>query len=477
MREQIVIHEKDNVAVRLLPLGDIPAGHKIARCPIAAGEAVIKYGHRIGYAKCDIAAGEWVHTHNLETSLQEEESYVYRPVDCALEEVPQRTFSGFVRADGRVGVRNEIWILPTVGCVSRVAEKLAQQASAYLHGSVNAVLAFPHPYGCSQLGDDQENTRKVLAALAEHPNAGGVLVLGLGCENSGVEEIRKYMERPDDERVKYLVCQETEDEMSAGLVLLRELIDRAAEDQRSEVGADRLIIGLKCGGSDGFSGLTANPVIGAFSDALISMGGTTMLTEVPEMFGAEDILMNRCRDEETFQKTVRLIRDFKAYFTAAGQPVYENPSPGNKAGGITTLEDKSLGCTQKSGQAPVVDVLDYAQRVRRSGLQLFCAPGNDLVASTALAASGAQIVLFSTGRGTPFACPVPTMKIASNSQLAQHKDRWIDFDAGVVLRDGSVNAAAQDLMEQVLRIASGELVQSERAGLQDMAIFKTGVTL
>ena len=477
MKDSIIINVKDNVAVKLTEENGIPAGHKIALTDINAGEAVIKYGHRIGYATKDIAKGEWVHTHNVKTALSDAAEYAYTPVKNELSVQEKRTFRGFVRRDGRVGVRNEIWILPTVGCVSRVAESLARRMQQHLRGSVNAVLAFPHPYGCSQLGDDQDNTRKALAALACHPNAGGVLVLGLGCENSGVNEIKKFMPEYDDSRVKFLVCQDVEDEMAAGMDLLEELMDTACTDERTEVGADKLIVGLKCGGSDGFSGLTANPVIGAFSDRLIGMGGTTILTEVPEMFGAEDILMDRCKDVETFRKTVKLIQDFKDYFTAAGQPVYENPSPGNKAGGITTLEDKSLGCTQKSGSAPVVDVLTYAQRVTSAGLNLLSAPGNDLVASTALALSGAQIVLFSTGRGTPFACPVPTMKISSNTPLAEKKDNWIDFDAGDVVRGASMEETAEKLLNAVLDIADGKLVRSEEAGLQDMAIFKTGVTL
>ncbi|MDY4518822.1 MAG: altronate dehydratase family protein [Candidatus Spyradocola sp.] len=477
MKEQIVIHEKDNVAVRLTPLGDIPAGHKVALCDIPAGGAVIKYGHPIGRATRPIRAGEWVHTHNLSTALRSDGAYEYHPIQCELPPREPAQFLGFVRPDGRVGVRNEVWILPTVGCVGRVAERLAQQARGLLHGSATNVLAFPHPYGCSQLGGDQENTRRALAALACHPNAGGVLVLGLGCENSGVEEIRSRMAHVDENRVKFLVCQDVEDEMAAGLSLLKELIDAAAEDERVPMGADKLIVGLKCGGSDGFSGLTANPVIGAFSDLLVSMGGTTILTEVPEMFGAEDLLLNRCRDEATFHQAVDMIQGFKDYFTAAGQPVYENPSPGNREGGITTLEDKALGCTQKSGSAPVVGVLDYAQPAQSHGLHLLSAPGNDLVATTALALSGAQLVLFSTGRGTPFAGPVPTLKLSTNPALSAHKSRWIDFDAAPVLQGEPIPRAAERLLTDVLRIANGAPVRSEEAGLQDMAIFKTGVTL
>ena len=477
MKEKLKIHPRDNVAVCLKAQGEIPAGHKMALCDIPEGGEVIKYGCRIGLARCNIHKGEWVHTHNLRSALRVHEEYVYHPAECTLPGRAPRTFRGFVRADGRVGIRNEIWILPTVGCVGKAAQSLARQAREYLHGSVTDVLAFEHPYGCSQLGDDQENTRQALAALACHPNAGGVLVLGLGCENSGVEEIRKRMENCDPQRVKFLVCQDADDEMAEGLALLHELIDRVAEDVRQEVGEDKLVLGLKCGGSDGFSGLTANPVIGALSDRIVACGGASLLTEVPEMFGAEQQLMDRCENETVFRDTVRLIQSFKDGFAAAGQPVYENPSPGNKAGGITTLEEKSLGCTQKSGSAPVRGVLGYAQRLHGQGLHLVAAPGNDLVASTALALAGAQIVLFSTGRGTPFACPVPTMKLSSNSALVEKKGSWIDFDAGPVLEEESIEACAERLEEMVLRVASGERVKAEKAGLQDIAILKTGVTL
>ena len=362
-----------------------------------------------------------------------------------------------------------------MGCVNDIASALARRAQKFLHGSVEDVIAFRHPYGCSQMGDDQENTRRLLADLIRHPNAGGVLVLGLGCENSGVDALRPYLGEEPLPRVRTLVCQEVEDELAAGEALLRELIDQAAPWERVPVSTEKLVIGLKCGGSDGFSGITANPTIGAFSDRLIARGGTTILTEVPEMFGAETLLMDRCESEAVFRQTVSLINDFKHYFTANHQTVYENPSPGNKKGGITTLEDKSLGCTQKSGSAPVVDVLPYAHRVEKPGLNLLSAPGNDLVAATALAAAGAQIVLFSTGRGTPFACPVPTVKIASNPTLAQRKRNWIDFSAAPALEGVSIEQLGEALYRKVLAVAGGEPVKSEEAGFHDLAIFKQGL--
>ena len=500
MKDWIRIHERDNVAVALkelkagerLALEDgrfvtaletVPAGHKIALREIPEGGEVIKYGHRIGLAKELISEGQWVHVQNLGTALGEVLEYTYEPAKVARGDgkagraAEQASFQGFLRPDGKVGVRNEIWIVPTVGCVNSIATALARKANAYLHGSVEEVIAFPHPYGCSQMGEDQEHTRQILADLILHPNAGGVLVLGLGCENSGVATLKPYLGAYDEKRVRFLVCQEVEDEMAAGEEILKELIDQAATDQRTALPASKLIVGMKCGGSDGFSGITANPLVGRFSDLLVGMGGTTILTEVPEMFGAEEILMNRCENRELFDKTVCLINDFKRYYTENHQTIYENPSPGNKQGGISTLEDKSLGCTQKSGSAPVRGVLAYGQRVETSGLNLLSAPGNDLVAATALAASGAQIILFTTGRGTPFASPVPTIKISSNSSLATKKKSWIDFDAGVILSDDAPAQLGETLFSYVLEVASGRKVRSEEAGFHDMAIFKQGVTL
>ena len=489
MEKSIRIHPLDNVAVALTDLHagetvagitlreDVPAGHKVALAPLHPGNKVIKYGCPIGHATVEVAPGSWLHTHNVRTDLSDTLTYTYTPTHPHLEKHAPDTFPGFPREDGRAGVRNEIWIIPTVGCVNDIASALARRAQKFLHGSVEDVIAFRHPYGCSQMGDDQENTRRLLADLIRHPNAGGVLVLGLGCENSGVDTLRPYLGGAPLPRVRTLVCQEVEDELAAGEALLRELIDQAAPWERVPVSTEKLVIGLKCGGSDGFSGITANPTIGAFSDQLISRGGTTILTEVPEMFGAETLLMDRCESEAVFRQTVSLINDFKHYFTANHQTVYENPSPGNKKGGITTLEDKSLGCTQKSGSAPVVDVLPYAHRVEKPGLNLLSAPGNDLVAATALAAAGAQIVLFSTGRGTPFACPVPTVKIASNPILAQRKRNWIDFSAAPALEGVSIEQLGEALYRKVLAVAGGEPVKSEEAGFHDLAIFKQGVTL
>ena len=493
MKDYIKIHENDNVivAIKEIAAGEtvnaggvqvtagetIPAGHKMALCDIAEGGDVIKYGFRIGNAKEAVKAGAWIHTHNVKTALGDLLEYSYEPTPVKEEATSDAAFMGYNRPDGKVGVRNEVWVIPTVGCVNNVASALAKAANGRLKGSVEEVIAFPHPYGCSQMGDDQEHTRTILADLINHPNAGGVLVLGLGCENSNIEVLKPYIGEVNPDRVKFLVCQETEDEMEAGGKLLDELISYASGFEREEISVSKLIIGMKCGGSDGFSGITANPLVGKFSDLLISKKGTTILTEVPEMFGAETLLMNRCESRELFDETVKLINDFKQYFKDNHQTIYENPSPGNKKGGISTLEDKSLGCTQKSGSAPVKGVLAYGERVEKAGLNLLSAPGNDLVASTALAASGAHIVLFTTGRGTPFASPVPTVKISSNSALAGKKKNWIDFNAGVLVEDKDIEETAQEIFDYVVSVASGKKVCSEEAGFHDMAIFKQGVTL
>lgn len=497
MQDFLKINENDKVVVALktIPAGEtvtvdvqgekkqitaleeIPAGHKMAICDIPAGEEVIKYGYRIGNAKENIRAGAWVHTHNLKTALGDLLEYQYEPVEVEGKHTEDVTFMGFKRPDGKVGVRNEIWIIPTVGCVNNVATAIARQANRFVKGTVEEVIAFPHPYGCSQMGDDQEHTRQILADLINHPNAGGVLVLGLGCENSNIDVLKNYIGDYDENRVRFLVAQECEDEIAEAVEVVKELIGYASGFEREPVSVSRLVIGMKCGGSDGLSGITANPLVGRFSDTLISKGGTTILTEVPEMFGAETILMNRCADRELFDKTVELINDFKNYFKSHNQTIYENPSPGNKKGGISTLEDKSLGCTQKSGSAKVKGVLRYGETVKTAGLNLLSAPGNDLVAATALAAAGAQIVLFTTGRGTPFASPVPTVKIATNSTLAGRKKNWIDFNAGVLVEDRSMEEETAKLFAYVVEVASGRKVCSEEAGFHDMAIFKQGVTL
>lgn len=493
MQDIIRINQEDNVAVALRPIEkgetldiagtpvtaaeEIPQGHKMAIRNIRSGEAVVKYGCSIGFAKEDVQAGGWIHVHNLKTALGDLLTYEYQPVGSALKETEHAYFEGYRRANGKAGVRNEIWIIPTVGCVNSIAQALEKASRKFVTGTVEDVIAFPHPYGCSQMGDDQENTRTLLADMVNHPNAAGVLVLGLGCENSNIPVLKEYIGEYDEQRVKFLQCQDVEDEMEAAMELIEELAVYAGAFSRERIDASELIIGMKCGGSDGLSGITANPVVGAFSDLLISKGGTTILTEVPEMFGAETLLMNRCETPELFEKTVDLINDFKNYFTSHNQTIYENPSPGNKKGGISTLEDKSLGCTQKSGSALVKGVLAYGEPVKVKGLNLLSAPGNDLVASTALAVSGAHIVLFTTGRGTPFASPVPTVKISSNSALAGKKNNWIDFNAGRMVEGQTKEELAQELFDYVLSVASGRKVKAEEAGFHDMAIFKQGVTL
>ena len=493
MTKLIRITERDNVAVALhaaakgetLKAGDavvtaredIPQGHKIALVPIAAGEAVVKYGFPIGHATEPVEAGSWVHTHNMRTNLSGEEEYAYEPSVPEIEAAEAETFQGYRREDGRAAVRNEIWIIPTVGCVNDVAKKLVSDNQDLVSGSIDGLYTFPHPYGCSQTGDDHAQTRKLLAALARHPNAGAVLVLSLGCENlqhdQFVEELGEY----DAERVKFLTCQDVEDEFAAGRTLLEQCASYAGRYRREAVPVSELVIGLKCGGSDGLSGVTANPTVGAFSDMVIARGGSTVLTEVPEMFGAEGMLLSRCVNEQVFGKAAAMLNSFKDYFISHNETVYENPSPGNKKGGITTLEDKSCGCVQKGGTAPVADVIGYGEQVTAHGLSLLYGPGNDLVSATALTAAGARIVLFTTGRGTPFGAPAPTVKIASNSGLAARKPGWIDFDAGPVADGEPIAEAAKRLYALVLDIAGGRPSKTELLGYREIAIFKNGVTL
>lgn len=459
---------------------DILRGHKIALTDITQNENVIKYGFPIGHAVSFIRKGSLVHTHNIKTNLGEDSEYSYDklPVPDIPDDFEGETFMGYERPNGKVGVRNELWIIPTVGCVNSIAKEIERKSQKLVGGNIEAVVAFNHPYGCSQMGDDQENTREALAGLINHPNAGGVLVLGLGCENSNIGVLKEYLGDYDKESIRFLQCQDVEDEVSEGVGILEELSQRASLNERTPQSISKLVIGMKCGGSDGLSGITANPVVGRLSDLVTGAGATTILTEVPEMFGAETILMNRAENEEVFQKTVKLIKNFKDYFRKNNQTIYENPSPGNKAGGISTLEDKALGCTQKSGKNIVRDVLEYGQSIKINGLNLLSAPGNDLVASTALAVAGAQIILFTTGRGTPFASAVPTVKISTNTPLMQKKSNWIDFDCGVLLNDSiSIEKLGEELLEYVLEVASGAKVKSEMEGLRDLAIFKQGVTL
>lgn len=497
MKRYLKINKDDNVAVVLDEAGmrsgetaefgdcvvtlvsDIVRGHKFALRDIVKGENIVKYGYPIGIATQDIRAGEWIHAHNLRTGLSDDLEYVYSPVGACVNPAADTVeVNGYLRKDGSMGIRNELWVVPTVGCVNGQANAIVSRIKEECDLSgIDDVRAFTHTYGCSQLGSDHANTRTALAALARHPNAGGVLVLGLGCENNQISALREAMGDYDHERVKFLVAQEVEDEVDEGFRLCSELIDKMRRDRRQPLPISKLRVGLKCGGSDGMSGITANPLVGLFSDWLVSHGGTTVLTEVPEMFGAETILMGRAADRQVFDHIVPLINDFKDYFRSYGQPIYENPSPGNKAGGITTLEEKSLGCVQKGGSMPVVDVLKYGERLKESGLNLLQAPGNDLVAATALALSGCQMVLFTTGRGTPFGTFVPTLKISTNTALANKKKNWIDLDAGTIVDNESPEHALGRLVEKVVATANGAPALHELSGAKEIAIFKTGVTL
>ena len=469
--------EVDGLAVTALE--DIPQGHKMAVKPIKNGENVIKYGFPIGHATADAAPGTWMHTHNVHTNLSGEVEYSYNPApDLApLPKVEPETFMGFRRKDGRAAIRNEIWIIPTVGCVNDIAKKMVADNQDLVTGSIEGLYTFTHPFGCSQTGHDHAQTRKLLAALVRHPNAAAVLVLHLGCENlqhdQFVEELGEY----DHDRVKFLTCQDVDDEFTAARDILKELAAYAGQFKREPIPVSELVVGMKCGGSDGLSGITANPTIGRFSDMMGQRGGSTVLTEVPEMFGAETILMNRSESKAVFEKTVHLINDFKSYFIENKQPIYENPSPGNKAGGISTLEEKSLGCTQKAGTSAVRDVMLYGERLKTKGLNLLSAPGNDLVASTALASSGCHLVLFTTGRGTPFGTFVPTVKVSTNSNLNARKPNWIDFNAGSLLEGESMEELRERFIRFIIGIASGNPTNNEKNDYREIAIFKSGVTL
>ena len=459
---------------------DTPAGHKVLLKDTAKGEDIIKYGYPIGHAIEDLKVGDWVNENNLKTNLAGTLAYRYSPVNNTLDIADEkRTFMGYQRKNGDIGVRNEIWIVPTVGCVNGIAERLAAQLRKETgEKGIDSVYAWHHNYGCSQLSGDHENTRNILRDIVLHPNAGAVLVLGLGCENNQPEAFEQLLGDYDHDRIKFLVTQKVDgDEVEAGMEILRDLYAKASNDERTEQPVSKLRIGLKCGGSDGFSGITANPLVGEFSDWLVAQGGTTILTEVPEMFGAETILMNRCKTPLLFEKTVDMVNSFKEYFLSHGEPVGEHPSPGNKAGGISTLEDKALGCTQKCGKAMVSGVLKYGERLQNNGLNLLSAPGNDLVASTALASAGCHIVLFTSGRGTPFGTFVPTMKIATNPTLASRKPNWIDFSAGQLIEGKTMEQLLPEFIDKIVAVASGEKSRNEINDYREISIFKNGVTL
>ncbi len=465
--KKVIINEKDNVGVCLDGTESIPAGHKYALRSIRKDEYVIKYGEIIGRATQDIAQGEWVHTHNVKSHLNENVAYRYE-FNAQTPPKAQATFRGFKRKYGRAGIRNEIYIIPTVGCVNNVCMRLAKEAQQYVAGSIDGIFALPHQFGCSQLGEDNENIKKLLCAVALNPNASFVLFVGLGCENNGLDGIKEYLAPYGRENIAYFNCQDVEDEHAYGMELLRGFAEKAKTYVREDVDFSELCIGLKCGGSDGYSGLTANPLVGRISDKIVGLGGSAILTEVPEMFGAEQLLMNKCKDEQVFTRYKKMIEDFKAYYTTQGFPVYENPSPGNKKGGITTLEEKSLGCIEKAGTSKIVDVLAYGEMVKEQGVSALNAPGNDLIAATALAASGAQIVLFTTGRGTPFSTFVPTLKIASNDRISAFKNNWIDFNAYGMDENG--------LFDVITRAVNGDYA-CKSEDIREIAFYKTGVTL
>lgn len=491
MNKLFKINENDTVAVALCDLkagysengvtlkSDVPFGHKVLLKDTRAGQNIIKYGYPIGRAKQDVFAGDYIHSHNLETNLGDGPVSYFANGDF-YGYFPEKTsmiFKGYKRENGSVGIRNEIWIIPTVGCVNKLCEKLKMKAVTELGLDDCDIKVFSHPYGCSQMGDDLVNTQKMLAALVSHPNAGGVLVVSLGCENNNLDVFKPFLGEYDKDRVKFLVAQNEKDEVSKGLQLVKELDEYRNTYTQTDIPVDKLKIGLKCGGSDAFSGITANALCGKVTADLTKKGLACILTETPEMFGAETLLMARAENKKVFDDTVDMINNFKDYFTSRNQPVYENPSPGNKAGGITTLEEKSLGCVQKGGNAVVTHVLSYGEKAESGGLQLLCSPGNDIVSTTALTAAGAHIILFTTGRGTPLGAAVPTLKISSNSQLAKRKPSWIDYDAGVLLNGTDFATAAEELENLIFKTASGAKTKNEQNGFFEFAVWKNGVTM
>ncbi len=482
----ITISPLDNVSVVTAEtIGNadvkIPLGHKIALTDINAGENIIKYGQPIGYAINDIKKGDHVHLHNMKTNLNDIIEYTYTPDESLINtdhtDKNSLFFNGFKRKDGKVGIRNEVWIIPTVGCINSTANQLAATAQNLYSNKVDGVFAYNHNLGCSQLGDDLINTQNILKGIIENPNAGAVLVLSLGCENNNLSEFIPFLGDYDPDRIKFLITQDVDDELEVGMSMIDELVNFAAQSKREPVPASELVVGLKCGGSDAFSGITANVLCGRFTDFITGQGGSAILTEVPEMFGAEKLLMSRAADEKVFHKIVSLINNYKSYFKKYNQTIYENPSPGNKKGGISSLEDKSLGCVQKGGKAIIVDVLNYGEHVKTNGLNLLNGSGNDLVSCTNLVSSGAQLILFTTGLGNPFGAPVPTIKISSNSNLYAHKKSWIDYNAGKLIEGKTIEEETKDFINYILDVASGLQTQNEINNYRDISIFKDGVIL
>ena len=451
----------------------IPAGHKIARHAIAAGSVVRKYGQVIGEAVRDIAAGAHVHTHNLAMSEARAgaaigvDARTHRPLSGA-------SFEGFVRADGSVGTRNYIGVLTSVNCSATVARRIADAfPDSSLPRGVDGVVAFTHQGGCggSSLSTDTAVLQRTMAGYARHPNFAAVLVVGLGCEANQIPDwlAREGLEPNADLRT--LTIQEaggTSRAIEAGLVAVREMITRASTARRQTVSAAHLTVGLQCGGSDGWSGVTANPALGAAVDLLVAHGGRAMLSETPEIWGAEHLLLRRATTPEVADRLLARLEWWRAYADRHGMELNNNPSPGNLAGGLTTILEKSLGAVAKSGATPLNDVIGYAEPVTAPGLTFMDSPGYDPCSATGQIASGANLLAFTTGRGSVFgAKPAPSIKLASNARLASWMDEDMDIDASPVLNGVSLAAMGELIFARMLAVASGEPAKSEALGIGD----------
>lgn len=488
MNTLLRLHPKDNVALALRPLPSgarvsvegislftrdpIPYGHKVALVSIPKGGRIIKYGYPIGRAVRSISPGEHVHVHNTESGRAHGDTArpVIREESSLIPRFPQDTFLGFRRQDGRVGVRNHVLVMASVHCVNGGVERIGRE--------VPGVVALPHIYGCSQLGEDLAQTRRVLEGYVSHPNVGATLIVGLGCEALPTRELVDGL-RDRGYRVELLLLQEIGGSRAAvrkGKELAAELLGEVGKLRPEPVPLSELVVGVECGGSDAWSGVTANPAVGAIADALVAHGGTVILSEVTEFIGAEHILAARAISPEVGKAILRAVARREGVAVEMGVDLRgAQPSPGNMEGGLTTIEEKSLGAIVKGGTTPVREFLGYGERPSARGLVVMDTSGNDLESVTGMVAGGAQVVLFTTGRGTPVGNPiVPVIKISSNTPLYERMRDDLDFDAGSILRGEPPTSVAARLAALLLEVAGGRPTQAEVWGHREFAIEPRG---